>query len=95
MPKSRGQLVAFTVVQHSAAGYKGDSTFAKGLETRRIDEDQIRDVLGLGGVVFGSYSSAEAYAQREMYPPEVTGFVPKAPGQFSHHTVDGLHLYKP
>lgn len=96
MPKPKKTLSAHTVVQHSAAGYKGDPTFAKGLETRCLESmDQVREVLEMGGVVFGMYSCAEKYAQREMFPPEVTGMVPRAPGQFSPYKVDGLCLYKP
>lgn len=96
MPKPSNTILGYTVVQHSAAGYKGDQTFAKGLESRPLETtDQVRAVLTMGGVVFGTYSCAEKYAQREMYPPEVSGMVPRAPGQFSTYTVDGLYLYKP
>lgn len=85
---------AHAVVQHSAAGYKGDPTFAAGLETRAVTKAQATAVGHAGGVLFPDYMSAEDYADAEMYDL-VEGLVPMAPGKFAAVKVDGLAVYVP
>lgn len=88
-------LPSYTVVLHSAAGYKGDPTFAAGLETRGVTRAQAAKVAKAGGVVFPSYGMAEDYAMAEQYPPTVAGLIPAAPGKFSTVKIDGLPVYVP
>ena len=85
----------YTVVQHSAAGYKGDPTFAKGLETRAVTKAEATKVAHAGGTVFPSYGAADDYADAEMYGPTVEGLIPAAPGMFAVVKVDGLAVYVP
>lgn len=93
----------WTVVQHSAKGYANDSTFKHGLETRSLRrKDGVDKVRRAGGVIFDTYKEAVDYAFEEMYRNVnwvhehfTDGLVPKAPGAFSSHTVDGLKIYVP
>jgi hypothetical protein len=48
-----------------------------------------------GGRVFDTYTLAENYCHAEMYPPEVEGLIPRAPGHFSPKKVNGLRIYIP
>jgi hypothetical protein len=53
-------------------------------------------VRAAGGVVLDSYPAAEAYCEREAYPPGVLGLIPAAPGTFHDRlTVDGRPIYLP
>lgn len=85
----------YTIVQHSAYGYKGDPAFSKGLETRSVNTDERNRVVKAGGLLFPTYSSAENYADREMYVQVYGGIIPDAPGTFSHMKIDGLAIYIP
>lgn len=87
----------YTLVQHSAYGYKQDVQFKQGVESRALtSEEQVNRVKKVGGIVLTGYSEAEARAQAEMYPPDVETFLtPKAQGTFSHVEVDGLAVYIP
>jgi hypothetical protein len=85
----------YTVVMHSAAGYKGDPTFARGLESRSVTAAQAAAVTRRGGVVFDSYGDAEDYAFGAQYPAAYIGLVPNAPGAFSAYKIDGLAVYVP
>lgn len=90
------QTDKWTVVQHSAFGYKGDKTFQKGLEVRKIETDvQLGKVIDAGGVIFSDYASADAYENTHPYDG-VEGLVPNAPGTF-HKTlkIDKLAVYIP
>lgn len=86
----------YTIVQHSAAGYAGDGTFSKGLETRstNLKSEQAR-VTRAGGLLFASYNEADDYIDSESYPPGTNGLVPNAPGEFSELDIDGLRIYVP
>lgn len=88
--------VRYTVVQHSAFGYKGDPTFENGLETRRITtKGEAALVARAGGVIFPTYGSAEDYAFDQMYCNVTEGIIPKASGKFSHLKIDDLAIYIP
>ena len=84
----------YAIVQHSGFGYGNKSEFARGLETRAVSKTQRKLVLALGGKVFDTYGEANNYAHEEMYA-EAQGLVPKAPGNFSSHSLDGLLIYIP
>lgn len=87
--------MVYTIVQHSAYGYGHDRQFAKGLETRKVDKNQVALILRNGGLVFPSYQAAEKYAEQEMYPPGTEGLIPCAPGTFFDFYVDDLPVYIP
>jgi hypothetical protein len=76
-------------------GYKNDLTFQRGLQLMGVTESEAAKVLKARGKVFDDYISADNYCQEEMYPPEVQGMVPRAPGSFSRTTVQGLRVYVP
>lgn len=84
----------YTVVQHSARGYKGDGTFKQGLETRALSPADEKRVIAAGGLVFNSYIEAEDYCEEEQYPPG-SSLIPNAPGHFSKCQVSGLFVYVP
>lgn len=89
-------MTKHTIVQHSAYGYGGDPTFARGLETRQLDtKAEIAKVEKAGGLVFDDYCEAEDFAMDAMYPPEATGFTPMAKGTFATVKIDGLAVYVP
>ena len=85
----------YTVVQHSAAAYKGDPTFEKGLEPRGVPAREAAKVAKAGGVVFPNYAMADEYAFEQMYPAWVTGLIPDAPGTFAATKIDGMAVYVP
>jgi hypothetical protein len=85
----------YCLVQHSAAGYGGDTSFARGLETRSVGPADAARVSAAGGVVLPSWELAETLAEREMYPAGYDGLVPAAGGRFAALTVDGLAVYLP
>ena len=82
----------WTVVQHSGFGYKGDTTFAKALESRmaqrKVDQKKI---LRVGGVLFDSYKEAEDFCDTAAGD----GPVPAVKGTFSDKMIDGLAIYIP
>jgi hypothetical protein len=87
----------YTIVQHSAAGYKGDDTFAQGLEIVEVSgAGLIGRIVSAGGKVFSAYNIANSYCMDECYPPGHQGMIPKAPGTFHPVLkVHGLKLYIP
>lgn len=89
-------LKKYTIVQHSAMGYKKDTCFAKGLESRSVvTPASQKRVQEAGGLLFDEWEEAEAYAEKEMYQPDNKSLIPNAPGTFSKHQVEGLALYIP
>jgi len=88
----------WTIVQHSAFGYKGNLGFEKGLETRQVktQAEQIT-VVKAGGLLFETYDKAEAYSEEEPYKGQtvVHALLPYAQGTFSEHKIDGLRIYLP
>lgn len=96
MPKEK-KVFAYTIVQHSAAGYKGDPDFRQGLEERAVDDLRVAEaIMKEGGVLLPNYAAASRYALSEAYPEDYEGMAPKAPGKFSSaYNVDGLKLYLP
>lgn len=87
----------YTLVQHSAYGYKQDRTFARGVESRALStKEALQRVQKAGGLVLTSYTEAEDRAFAEMYPPEAHTFLtPVARGTFSNSVIDGLAIYVP
>lgn len=87
----------WTIVQHSAYGYKGEHQFEKGLESREVrSREAQRAVEKVGGQLFDSYIEAETWAAEEQYPdPSYRGLIPQAPGEFAETGVNGLAIYVP
>jgi hypothetical protein len=89
--------VYWTLVQHSAYGYKGDKTFLRAVETHSVSTAaQRRRVLAAGGKLWADYTEASDAEHTENYPdPAYQGIVPRAQGEFSRSTLGGLRIYKP
>lgn len=86
----------YTVVQHSAYGYKRDPQFQKGLESRALlNASFIRTVERAGGLIFDSYEEAERFAEKAQYPDDYRGLTPNAQGTFADQHIDGLKIYVP
>lgn len=87
---------AFTVVQHSAFGYKHDEAFLRGLEVRALHtKAQQKRVLDAGGIIFSDFNDACEYTYSETYPEDYDGLLPCALGKFSDRKIDGLRIYVP
>jgi len=98
MPRQTKKLPKplWTVVQHSAYGYKRDYQFKHGLESHLLElESQAVRVRSAGGLLFDDYIAAEDYCMDEMYPKGHDGLTPVALGDFSKKAFDGLRLYLP
>lgn len=90
------KTIQYTLVQHSAAGYKHDPTFNYAVEERHLStEGEVTKVRQSGGVLFDSYTAASDAAEAENYPAEVQTIVPHVRGHFSNLTIDGLRIYQP
>lgn len=87
----------WTLVQHSAYGYKGDGMFRRAVEERQLESQrEVNRVLKAGGLIFDDYGAASDRAEVENYPdPEHMGLIPRCPGVFHRDAVDGLHIYLP
>ena len=86
--------IKYTLVQHSAFGYKGDRTFARAVEERMLHSQiEIDRVKKAGGLVFDHYPSDEEYDVN--YPEGTNGLVPQVRGTFSDRLIDGLRIYVP
>ena len=93
MTKLFNQL--WTVVQHSGCGYGDKPGFRKGLEERCVTKKSEKNmIIKAGGIYFKTYKEASKYCMKEQYPPEA-GMYPRAPGKFSHKTLDDLRIYIP
>ncbi len=89
-------MTRWTVVQHSGYGYKGDPQFSRAVETRMLSNTaEVSRVEQAGGVIFEDYNSAEDFAEKANFPPEVTGIIPRVKGSFSKQEIDGLRIYIP
>jgi len=76
---------SWTIVQHSAFGYKNNPQFEQGLETRPVRTvwEKAR-VEAAQGILFNSYREAEDFAMSAMYPEgHPGGIIPDAKGTFS------------
>lgn len=90
------QVVGYTVVQHSAYGYKNDLRFKQGLQPASLESvKQMHLVRSAGGVTFDTYKEADDFCDKAMYPPGVSGLNPQARGTFAQVTVDQLKVYVP
>ena len=86
----------YTVVQHSAYGYKADIRFKQGLQPITLNNARERaNVISRGGVVFDTYKEADDFCDKAMYPEGTEGLNPAAKGTFAALEVDGLKLYLP
>lgn len=86
----------WTVVQHSAYGYKKDYEFQYGLESRLLkNKRETALARKAGGLIFDDYMAAEDYCMNEMYPEETKGITPRSPGNFSTKSIGGLRIYLP
>lgn len=87
----------YTVVQHSAFTAKGDTDFARGLESRCLrTKRELDTVLRAGGLVYATYTEAEDFVLTASYPRGYEGLIPDAQGSFSAATtVDGSAIYRP
>lgn len=87
----------WTLVQHSGYGYAGDEQFKHAVETRMLTKRQeIVAVEKAGGLLFDSYLDACAAEERENYPDDVQGLIPRASGRMSaKRLIDGLPIYVP
>jgi len=92
----RLKLPVWTLVQHSAYGYKGDLVFRDAVEDRHLSLDsEVQKVRAAGGLLFESYTEAVDAAEAANYPPEAQGMVPVVRGTFSRKKIDGLSIYIP
>jgi hypothetical protein len=86
----------YVIVQHSGCGYAGNLGFQHGLEPRILNTRQEYELVRrVGGLIFDSWEDAEAFVDREQYPPGLQGVYPLAPGGFSGTEIDGLRIYLP
>jgi len=86
----------YVIVQHSAWTVARNPQFQNGLEQRMVEtEAALARVEEVGGKVFDSWIDADAFCMDEMYPPNVKGLIPCAPGTFSLRKVDGSRIYIP
>lgn len=89
-------LLKWTVVQHSAAGYRYDPQFEQGLESRQLqNKNEMNQVEKAGGLIFDNYNDAEDFAEKACYPEGYMGLIPQARGTFSLTMIDGLRVYIP
>ena len=90
-------VVKWTIVQHSAYGYKRNPQFEAAVETRMLDNaGQISRVKRCGGILFDSYRDAEDFAEKANYPDDNPSIIPEAKGRFSKVVfIDDLALYIP
>lgn len=92
----KNTTAGYAIVQHSAAGYRDDSRFERGLETRAVDAKVKLIVEGAGGVVFDTLREADEACFKWMYPEGSEGLVPRARGTWAKGLkVDGLKVYVP
>ena len=85
----------YTLVQHSAYGYKGDPQFEKGVETRPLNTASVIGTVVKAGGVALSYEDASDLAHQEMYHKDNPSLMPDARGKYLRHQIDGLHVYIP
>ncbi|MFJ5071651.1 hypothetical protein ACIQC7_35070 [Kitasatospora sp. NPDC088556] len=87
----------YTLVQHSAAGNNPEE-FGRAVELRSITPGQAQMIRTAGGLVFDSYTEADAEEDAVNYPPGVEGLIPQADGSFSKAKkllLDGSPIYLP
>lgn len=88
----------WTLVQHSAYGYKGNLRFQAGLETRHVTTKRNEErIIKAGGLLFDSYQEAEDAAMLYQYPPGYEGLTPRAlsTGDFARGKIDDLRIFIP
>lgn len=88
----------WTIVQHSAFGYKQNPQFERAVETRQIQNsaEAIR-VRRAHGLIFNSYKEAEDFTEKANYPADMDSksIIPNVQGKFSVWMIDGLKIYIP
>lgn len=87
----------YTIVQHSAYGYKGNPQFEKAVEvTGLTTRGEAHLVVRVGGITFSDFRAAEDFAEHANYPePEKQGIIPAVQGTFSKKMINGLRIYVP
>jgi hypothetical protein len=88
----------YTLVQHSAYGYKRNPQFRKAVEVRRLNNaTEVKRVERANGVVIDGYREAEDLAERINYPSDMNprSIIPEARGSFSTLEIDSLRIYIP
>ena len=90
-----GKINLWTVVQHSAVLTR-HAEFVRGLETAIVDNAKDRNAIRkAGGLLFDTWVEADDYAEEEMFREVPEGLIPRAPGTFASHKIDGLAVYVP
>lgn len=91
MSKFRTQ---FTIVQHSACGYRGDPLWSRAVETRTVNTaSEARKVNAAGGMLFDTYHEAAIFEDR--INTDGPGMYPAVKGAFSTEMIDDLRIYIP
>ncbi len=89
----------WTLVQHSACGYRGLLAWERGVETRQVGTDvEEARVRKAGGFLFDTYGEAEDQMMKSNYPKGTDGplMYPEVLGTFAEHlAIDGLKIYIP
>jgi hypothetical protein len=86
----------WTIVQHSGYGYAGKPGFERAVETRQVPTlAEQKKVEKVGGILFESYSQAEAFAEKANHPKGHTDIYPGVQGSFAATSVDELRVYIP
>lgn len=86
----------YTLVQHSAFGYKRDMRFRAAVEEAAVSPAEAQKIEKAGGLLFDNYTDAYDAAYKTNYPENSNGMIPKAPGKFhSRLGVRGLLVYLP
>lgn len=85
----------WTLVQHTGVR-TGHVDFLRAVEEQALrTEHELELVRQVGGLVLDNYAVAADRAEAENYPPSVVGLIPRVPGHFSTHTLQGNRIYIP
>ena len=91
-------IMYYTLVRHSAYGYKGDPQFKQGLEIRQVSSKaELAKVAKAGGLLLRCFDAADRAADTwftYMDKPWWT-MIPEAHGRFSALQIDQLDIYIP
>ena len=86
----------WTIGQHSGYGYAGKDGFRHAVEVRAVRNlGEKERVEKAGGLLFDSYSEADAFTWTANYPEGTQGIYPAAKGTFSDKEIDELKIYLP
>ncbi len=88
----------WTIVRHSAWGYKSDGTFKRAVQSAHVSTiSERRRVETAGGVIFASYLEAEEFCEKANYRDGlIEGLIPNVEGRFSlDQALASLEIYVP